>query len=416
MPLSTTSRFPLYIDPSYSPGRRRTLDASEYPDYEQTLDVSSASENNLLVICTDEDDGTSRASSTFATPEGITPKSSDEEGEGPVANYQAEDNGMSESGSNSRNEILCNQPPPWLNGDATSKTPVAGNHYLYVPPTVSVSLEHSGDGSIFHSQSGSQSTLTDSRETKAAPPSDEGCGITQVQTNQTGQRGLTSNQGRRNVTALSHSHNDCHKEGIDGAVPGQNSNFPLYSPSINSVDDYYPHDRDVVSFSDPRGNHVICHRTKDAITSRNKTPGGENELEESFSAGSERQNHFTAEDGIVPTNSLSRMDHKDQQKPWQQIKGSPMISTKVRRSPVGSIGATSNTSDEQPLPMAVNRRLVDEGTSNNVRTRRKKSNLSFIPPADLQLRKEQISPDIYHTPLTSKSKGGRERECLMIQY
>lgn len=106
-----------------------------------TSRVDTDSDTNFLSIRQDDDDGGSTA---FATPEGITPKSSDEEGEAKVANDAVTQSMVVGQGS----EVMGGVAPQFLT--------VLSN---------SGSLEVSGDStSYLQSESGSQCTLTESKE------------------------------------------------------------------------------------------------------------------------------------------------------------------------------------------------------------------------------------------------------------
>lgn len=239
--------------------------AIEPPEYEHTLTLSTAtskldtdSETCLLPVPQDEEDGgASGASTTFATPEGLTPKSSDEEGDSKLQNSsraQTGEEGSRGQGQGSRSQHsakdermdqnLLNVPEvssrlghvlthtqsdhSHMNGlresqssDSEEKNSSEPSSKVATKECVqSNGLEKSeGSSTYLHSGSSSQCTLTDSRE--STKPADNTS--TQVQASQTGQTGHESNE-----SALPPSNSPV--EGVDGNVA---SHPKLYDGSMS---------------------------------------------------------------------------------------------------------------------------------------------------------------------------------------
>lgn len=435
LPSLSSTRFPLYVDSTYSPARWHNSEsfATDLPDYEETLTATSRaqsdSETNLLSVRQDEDDRVSGDSTNFATPEaGLTPKSSDEEGEGrlKVGNTPTTLEDPSTYRLSPRKDVVRN----WSTSPASKAAAegVAEQHLLVagVP-----SLEQSGDSAtLLHSESGSQCTLTESKESGkllATPPVGTN-GSTQVQVNNTDRTGLENHrpESALNGGEVFSSQNGVDvDEGVDGAVQSSSSkkqHYPDMPPHLLSINSSgWQGVQDIVTF-EPQWNGLDVSRQSGSAHASTPTSDLSTEVkggarsepvaaacrdevtgnEESFSAGSGCYKDVLLKGGVVPEVGVA----VEQTNVVRAGADSPLVflpatTATVGRVPVSSVG----TSDELPLLFGGGEAKAEERQSKNGVGSgwvAKKVKDSMHPPADLQLMREQVSPDVYHTPITSE--------------
>ena len=375
-----------------------------------TSRVDTDSDTNLLSVRQDDDDG---ASTAFATPQGVTPKSSDEEGENRSADTTASPMETSEEKKDLGSEVTGG---------------------LLKPPS---SLEDSN--SYLKSESGSQCTLTDSREGGKAD-SNYSAG-TQVQntvfkTGQTGRQGSPACPDR----SLTPRNGVEDHDGASMSSYGMKPHYPDMPQHLLSINSAGPYGNEIVTF-EPQANGQC--RTGKATTTENvqsqQLVAGGAELEEGFSVGSGSYNEPQLGLGVAKLGAHQgdKMKHaKDsplmesrslapkfgiglgsdspagvRRSPLSSVKyqlvvnprgespsmgsPSPALQLGVGRSPVGSVGTGSTTSDEQPL-------LTKDAKPDGGGCTVGRPAPGGYPPGDLQLRRQQSSPDVYHTPATSE--------------
>lgn len=502
-PPSPSIRHPMYIDSVYSPSRWHTESfATDLPDYDCSLTLSTStsrvdtdSDTNFLPIRQDDDDGGSTA---FATPEGITPKSSDEEGEAKAANNTQTSSKVSE-----------------FTGGVASQ-------FLSVS-SYSGSLEVSGDStSYLPSESGSQCTLTDSKEGGKTDSIEASKTDSRESGGKTGSRESSSNTARSKMPLSPHTEGSTQLQidhcngsvcsrghgissaGLIGSLTGQGgddadlagltshesspagvgrsitphngivvgtdvydgaslsshsniSHYPDMPQHLLSINGTGPEE---VVTSEPQANghcrvalpevqnrHIAKSQPVAVVTTSTEL----DESEESYSAGSGCYKEQQFEVGVVHA-LITQQDNKKLTTNLKQTRDSPSLSSRspgslfrigldsnspspagmrrspvgiikqqqgfnprgdslsmgspspapifgVGRSPVSSIGTSTCTSDEQPLLLTresvkAEKRLSSGGDGC--------SKAETPGPVDLQLRKQQTSPDVYHTPTTSK--------------
>lgn len=359
----------------------------EPPDYEHTLTMSTASrpdtdtETNCLTVQTDFDDRASRAStSNFATPEGMTPKSSDEDESGQTEEERQESTHVS---SNS-NDAPGQQHQFLIRSLETGH----GQQFLSVPgssPWAGGSVEHEENSRL---DSGSQSTLTESRE------SGGGTGRSDSKTGAKVNTAAGSTGQSTKMTGVVCNGHTVSGGGKSGSASQQHRHYPPFPSHILSINSIETPSDSVVTF-EPRGAEDLSERGSTEPISLPHSDMADSE--ESFSAGSGHLN----DNGtmmMMASGVASRQDITEQQQ--RRHRGSPVFTSRMRRSPGSSSPGMASgietvgsaTSDEMPLPSA--------SRGNWVARKMDGKN----PPSNLKLMREQSSPDVYLTPGTCKSQ------------